>query len=107
MADVDELLDEMVAGKKPEEILGEEWVLRDLTRRLVERALEGEMTAHLGYEKHGTGSRSGNARNGKTAKRVKGVSGKSRSRCREIVMRASPRSWSGSTSGGSRGWTTK
>ena len=73
MTDVDQLLDALVAGKKPEEILGNEGVLRDLTKRLVERALEGEMTAHLGYEKHAGGAKSaGNARNGKTAKRVKG-----------------------------------
>ncbi len=75
MTDVNKLLDEMLAGKKPEEILGEEGVLQDLTKRLVERALEGEMTAHLGYEKHAPTGASDNARNGKTAKRVKGSFG--------------------------------
>ncbi len=76
MTDVDKLLDEMLAGKRPEEILGAEGVLKELTKRLVERALEGEMTAHLGYEKHApTERRSDNARNGKTAKRVKGSFG--------------------------------
>ena len=48
MTDVDKLLDELLTGKKPEEILGEAGVLQDLTKRLVERALEGELTAHLG-----------------------------------------------------------
>lgn len=73
MTDVNKLLDELLAGKQPEEILGEAGVLQDLTKRLVERALDGEMTAHLGYAKHAaTGAPSGNARNGKTAKRVKG-----------------------------------
>lgn len=76
MTDVNKLLDELLEGKKPEEILGDEGVLQDLTKRLVERALEGEMTAHLGYEKHAsTGASSRNARNGKTAKRVKGEFG--------------------------------
>jgi putative transposase len=76
MTDVDKLLDEVLAGKRPEEILGSEGVLQELTKRLVERALEGEMTAHLGYDKHAATERgSGNARNGKTSKRVKGSFG--------------------------------
>jgi putative transposase len=48
MADVDRFLDELLKAKKPQEILGEDGVLKDLTRRLVERALEGELTDHLG-----------------------------------------------------------
>ncbi|MBW1732507.1 MAG: hypothetical protein JRH08_16335 [Deltaproteobacteria bacterium] len=47
----DELLDELIEGRKPEEILGESGLLKELTKRLVERALEGELTAHLGYAK--------------------------------------------------------
>jgi putative transposase len=69
---IDELLDSLLEGKKPEEILGEEGVLAELTKRLVERALEGELTAHLGYEKHAAEGRNrGNSRNGRTRKRVK------------------------------------
>jgi putative transposase len=69
--EVDKLLDEMLKGKTPEEILGEGGVLQGLTKRLVERALEGEMTTHLGYEKHAPeGRNSGNSRNGATGKRV-------------------------------------
>lgn len=77
MADeVDRMLDELIKGKKPEEILGEGGVLKQLTKRLVERALEGEMTHHLGYEKHSVeGHHSGNSRNGKSRKRVKSESG--------------------------------
>lgn len=41
MTYVNKLLDELLAGKKPEEILREEGVLQDLTKRLVERALDG------------------------------------------------------------------
>jgi putative transposase len=69
---VDELLDSLLEGKKPEEVLGREGLLGELTKRLVERALEGEMTAHLGYPKHAAGGRNGqNSRNGRVAKRVK------------------------------------
>jgi len=46
-------------------------LLADLTKGLVERALEGEMTAHLGYEKNDTtGNNSGNSRNGHSTKKV-------------------------------------
>lgn len=69
---VDELLDSLLEGKKPDEILGNEGLLGELTKRLVERALEGEMTAHLGYEKHAAEGRNRkNSRNGRIAKRVK------------------------------------
>ena len=69
---VDELLDSLLEGKKPDEILGSEGLLGELTKRLVERALEGEMTAHLGYEKHAAEGRNRrNSRNGRVAKRVK------------------------------------
>lgn len=61
----DELLAELVKGKSPEEILGEGGILRQLTKRLVENALEAEMTEHLGYERHAPeGKQSGNSRNG-------------------------------------------
>lgn len=69
--DVDKLLDEMLKGKTPEEILGQGGVLKGLTKRLVERALEGEMTTHLGYTKHAVeGRNSGNSRNGTTGKSI-------------------------------------
>jgi putative transposase len=68
----DKYLDDLLKGKTPEEILGEGGVLKDLTRRLVERALEGEMTDHLGYEPNAPeGKGTGNSRNGRTKKSVK------------------------------------
>ena len=46
----DALLDELLKGyTNPKDLLGEHGLLKQLTRRLVERALEAEMTAHLGY----------------------------------------------------------
>lgn len=73
---IDRMLDELLKGKKPEEILGEEGLLKELTKRLVERALQGEMTSHLGYEKHAReGRNSGNSRNGSFPKTVIGEQG--------------------------------
>lgn len=66
------LLDRLIEGKVSDEILGQRGVVGDLTRRLMERVLDGEMTAHLGYEKHAQeGRNGGNSRNGKSRKRVK------------------------------------
>jgi transposase-like protein len=68
----DALLDELLRGcSEPKDILGEHGLLKQLQKRLVERALQGEMTAHLGYEPHAPeGHGSGNSRNGKGTKTV-------------------------------------
>ncbi len=48
-----ELLDELLAGASSEqEIAGPGGVLAQLTKRLVERAMEVELTDHVGYEPH-------------------------------------------------------
>src|SRR3954454_13197491 len=63
-------LDELLAGKSTEEIVGPNGLLKQLTKALVERAMNAEMSHHLGYEKHAAGGRgSGNSRNGKSRKR--------------------------------------
>ena len=70
--DVDAMLDRLLEGKRPEEVVGSGGLLEDLTKRLLERALEGELSDHLGYEKHDAqGRNGGNSRNGRTRKRVK------------------------------------
>jgi transposase-like protein len=70
--ELDAILDSLVRGKTPEEIFGESGLVKELTKRLVERALEAEMTSHLGYAKHATAGRNTpNSRNGKAQKRVK------------------------------------
>jgi putative transposase len=68
----DALLDELLKDyTDPKNILGEHGLLRQLTKRLVERALEAELTAHLGYAPHArNGSGSENYRNGKGKKTV-------------------------------------
>lgn len=62
----DGLIDELLAGKRGEqEVLGPGGLLGDLTRRLVERCLESELTEHLGYEHcQAPPGGAGNARNG-------------------------------------------
>lgn len=46
---LDELLKDCPTG---EQILGENGILKQLTKRWAERALQAEMTHHLGYAKH-------------------------------------------------------
>jgi putative transposase len=71
------LIDKLLAEyEKPEDIIGENGLLKQLTKALVERALQAELTTHLGYEKHAPeGQNSGNTRNGASTKRLKGEFG--------------------------------
>ncbi|WP_303900877.1 IS256 family transposase [Thiohalomonas denitrificans] len=73
----DALLDELLKGcRTPEDILGEHGLLKRLTKRMVERTLEAEMSDHLGYEPHAPEGRgTGNSRNGKTKKTVQSDAG--------------------------------
>ncbi len=61
-----EVLDELIKDyKKPEDLIGETGLLKQLTKALLERAMGAELTQHLGYEKHDlAGHHSGNSRNG-------------------------------------------
>jgi putative transposase len=72
-----ELLDELLKDyQKPDDLLGQDGLLQQLTKALVERALDGELTHHLGYEKHdAAGDNSGNSRNGTTPKTMRGKRG--------------------------------
>jgi len=73
---IDALLYDLTKGKTPEELLGENGLLAELTKRLAEQALEGEMVEHLGYEKHAAeGTGTGNSRNGKSTKKIRTRSG--------------------------------
>jgi putative transposase len=69
-----EVLDKLLADYKgPEDLIGEQGLLKQLTKALVERAMQAELTHHLGYEKHDPAGRgSGNARNGTSKKKIKG-----------------------------------
>jgi putative transposase len=77
MAISPKLVDEILKDyKSPDDLLGDNGLLQQLTKALVERALQGELTHHLGYEKHSPkGNNSGNSRNGSTAKTLRGKRG--------------------------------
>ena len=66
----DAVVDELLAGARTEqEIVGPGGLLAELTKRLVERAMEVELTDHLGFEPHQEPpGGSGNTRNGSTPK---------------------------------------
>src|SRR5437763_288350 len=65
---IDELLKDYT---DPRDILGEHGLLKQLTKRVVERVLEAELTAHLGYAPHVRhATEAQNARNGKGQKTV-------------------------------------
>jgi len=68
----DEVLDALLAGASTaQEIAGPDGVLAHLTRRLLNRALEAELTAHLGYEHgHAPPGGTGNSRNGRPPKTI-------------------------------------
>src|ERR1700745_517652 len=72
-----ELIDNLLKDyKKPEDLLSDNGLLKQLTKQLLERAMVAELTNHVGYEKHdAAGHKSGNSRNGKSAKTLKGSFG--------------------------------
>ena len=71
------VLDELLVNyKRPEDIIGEKGLLKQLTKALLERALSAELTEHVGYDKHDpAGYNSGNSRNGSSKKKLKGEFG--------------------------------
>src|SRR5438874_1224946 len=68
------LIDQLLADyTEPEDIIGENGLLKQLTKAILERALQAELTDHLGFEKHDpAGHHSGNSRNGSGRKALKG-----------------------------------
>jgi putative transposase len=73
-----EVLDSLLAGyRKPEDLIGEDGLLKQLTKALVERALVAEMAVHLGHAKNEPVTNpTGNSRNGSSAKTLQGDFGK-------------------------------
>jgi len=73
-----ELIDNLLKDyQKPEDLIGENGLLKQLTKQLLERAMAAELTEHVGYEKHDVaGHHSGNSRNGKSTKTLKGSFGR-------------------------------
>jgi hypothetical protein len=64
MAISPKLVDEILKDyQSPDDLLGDNGLLQQLTKAPVERALQGELTHHLGYDKHSPkGKNSGNSR---------------------------------------------
>ena len=90
------LIDQLLADyKKPEDIIGENGLLKQLTKAILERALQAELTDHLGFEKHDpAGHHSGNSRNGSGRKALKGDFGELELETpRDRQASLSPRSW--------------
>ncbi len=71
------LADSLLANyQKPEDLIGENGLLKQLTKMLVERALETEMSEHLGHGKsEAVTNATGNTRNGHSAKTLQGEFG--------------------------------
>ena len=74
MAISKDLLDQLIADyKKPDDLIGENGLLKQLTKALLERAMQAEMTDHLGYPRSAPeGKNTGNSRNGSYKKKLKG-----------------------------------
>src|SRR5437660_3815563 len=72
-----ELIDELLKDyDKPQDILAEDGLLKQLTKAVIERCLETELDTHLGYPKHARkGNATGNTRNGHSQKTLKGEQG--------------------------------
>jgi len=77
MAITNEVLNELLKDyQKPEDLLGQDGLLKQLQKRLLEKALGAELTVHLGYGKHApAGKNTGNSRNGTSPKTMKGEFG--------------------------------
>lgn len=73
----DKLIDQLLEGNSSaEDLLGEDGLLKQLTKRIAERALDAELDQHLGYNKHDpAGKNTGNSRNGKSRKTVRSIHG--------------------------------
>lgn len=72
-----DLIESLMAGyKKPEDLIGEHGLLKQITKAVIERALQAEMACHLGHAKHDpVANAAGNTRNGKSRKTLKGEFG--------------------------------
>jgi putative transposase len=72
---LDDLAKELVQKYKTKEALfGEQGLIKELQKRLLQAALDGELSDHLGYEKHERTEKH-NARNGHSSKTLKGENG--------------------------------
>ena len=97
-----EILEELLSGyEKPEDLLGEEGLFKELKKALIERALGAELSEHLGYEKGDPAGRgTGNSRNGHSRKTLKTDEGEveiavPRDRVGSFEPQLVPKGWAG------------
>ena len=69
---INELLEDVdFKALTPEQITGKDGLIQQLTKRIIETAMNAEMTEHLGYDKNErSAGKSTNARNGRSSKKV-------------------------------------
>jgi putative transposase len=105
MAITNAVLDELLKDyQTPDDLSGQHGILKRLTKALIERAMQAEMTHHLGYEKHdAAGDHSGNSHNGTSGKTISGEFGKlaidvprdRKSTFDPLIVRKGQRRWTG------------
>ena len=73
MAITKEVLDELMKDYKgPDDFYGPDGLVKQLSKALIERAMQAELTEQIGYEKSEAGEKAtGNRRNGKTSKTLR------------------------------------
>ena len=73
MAITKEVLDELLKEYKgPDDFYGPEGIIKQLSKALIERAMQTELTEQIGYEKSESGEKpNGNRRNGKSSKTLR------------------------------------
>jgi len=73
MAITKEVLDELLKEYQgPDDFYGPEGLIKQLSKALIERAMQAELTEQIGYEKNESGEKpSGNRRNGKSSKTLR------------------------------------
>jgi putative transposase len=73
----DQIINQLSADYKfPKDLLVKQGILKQLTKKPAERALEGEMERHCCYAKHDVACKNtGNSHNGKSRKSVRNIYG--------------------------------
>jgi putative transposase len=73
MAITKEVLDELLKEYKgPDDFYGPEGLIKQLSKALIERAMQAELTEQIGYEKNESGEKpNGNHRNGRSSKTLR------------------------------------
>jgi transposase-like protein len=73
MAITKEVLDELLKGcRGPDDFYGPDGLVKQLSKALIERMMEAELTEQIGYEKSESGEKAtNNRRNGKTSKTLR------------------------------------